>query len=545
MVQKFLPIFALTAVLALPFLFRDSQTAIDDDTDDTVVILTGHNENLRHELGRGFREWYQRRTGRSVFVDWRFLGGISEIIRYLDSVYAGAFRYHWEHDLLKHWTEDVQRVFVHRTADRSRWQTPLEQEVYESFYGSNISSGVDLLFGGGASELRVQANLGALVDSGLPREHPELFCDAAIPKSFAGEQLWDDQGRWFGQAFSTFGILLNLDALAARNVDASELTQWSQLADPKLVGMVALVDPSKSSALLKAYDTIVQQQMSIALERLRSCSSGEIGEELYRQGIAEGWLLGLRLLQRISANARYYADAPTKMILDVSNGNSAVGIIVDFMGLAQVAVDRERSGGERLRFVLPKNASSVSADPIGMLRGAPHADVAKLFMEYVLGLDGQKMISFAVGTPGGPVRSALFRPAIHRGVYAAEFDSYRAIGGNPYVDLAGVDYHPERTAAVYAALKWIVKYACMIPHRELVAAWRAILTAREEGRLAAAGSALHVLEDFSDFDYEKICQTLEPILHQASPAKALALQKKIVHRFRSQYIRARRIAEGR
>ncbi|MDR3117032.1 MAG: extracellular solute-binding protein [Puniceicoccales bacterium] len=544
MLRKSLLGLSLAAVLSLPFLVRDSRSAIDAAADDTVVILTGHNENLRYELGRGFREWYRRRTGRTVYVDWRFLGGVSEVIRYLDSVYTGAFRYHWEHDLHRPWTDEVQRIFVHRTADRSRWKTQLEREVCGSFYDSSISSGVDLFFGGGASEFVIQADLGTLVDCGLREEHPEWFCDEAIPHHFAGEELWDGQGRWFGQVFSTFGILINRDALAARGVDGDGIVQWEQLADPRLVGMVALADPSKSSALLKACESIIQQQMLFCLREMPR-EEGMAPEERERRGVAEGWMRGLRLLQRISANARYYADAPSKMILDVSSGNSAVGIIVDFMGQSQVDEDRRRCGHGRLRFVLPANGSAISADPIAMLRGAPNANVAKLFMEYVLGLDGQKVVSFAVGTPGGPVRSGLFRPAMRREIYSAEFDPYRLVSGNPYVDLADFDYHRERTIAVYAALKWAVKYSCIVPHGELVEAWRAILEAREEGRWEAAENALRVLEDFSGFAIGEISQTLEPILHQASPAKSLALQRKITRRFQEQYARARRMAEAK
>jgi ABC-type Fe3+ transport system substrate-binding protein len=543
MLRKSLLGFALAAVLSLPFLVRDARVAIDASTDDTVVILTGHNENVRYELGQGFQDWYRRRTGRTVFVDWRFLGGVSEIIRYLDSVYAGAFRYHWEHGLHRPWTDEVQRIFVHRTADRNQWKTPLERRVCESFYDSSVSSGVDLFFGGGASEFIIQADLGTLVSCGLLEEHPELFGDGgAIPRFFAGEELWDGRGRWFGQVFSTFGILVNRDALAALGVDGDSIGQWEQLADPSLVGAVALADPAKSSALLKAYESIVQQQMLFCLRRMPQ-EEGVAAEEWERRAVEEGWLRGLRLLQRISANARYYADAPSKMILDVSSGNSAVGIIVDFMGQSQAAEDRERCGHDRLRFVLPTNGSAVSADPIGLLRGAPNVAVAKLFMEYVLGLEGQKVVAFAVGTPGGPVRHALFRPAVHRGIYATAFDPYRLAPGNPYEDLADFDYRRERTVAVYAALKWVVKYACMVPHGELVEAWRAILVAREEGRREAAEEALRVLEDFSGFGLGEIRQTLEPILHQTSPTKALTLQREIVRRFQEQYARARRIAE--
>jgi ABC-type Fe3+ transport system substrate-binding protein len=539
--KKILLAVALLLVVGLPFLFHDSKRAINAAADDTVIILTGHNENVRFELGQGFQRWYRERTGRTVFVDWRYLGGVSEIVRYLESVYGSAFRYHWEHELGRQWTAEIQRIFVHRTADRRSWETELEQGVCGAFYDSRVTSGMDILFGGGVSEFVAQANLGTIVDSGFLGEHPELFSGEAIPQRFAGERLWDDGGRWFGQVLSTFGILRNLDALAALGIGGEQAVQWEQLANPRLFGTLALADPTKSSALLKAYEMIIQQQIFFRFQKLRAAEVA--GDDWEGRAIQEGWQRGLEVLQLMSANARYYADAPTKMILDISSGNSALGVIVDFMGQQQCAVDGRRSGHQRLHFVLPENGSAVSPDPIAILRGAPNGEVAKKFLEFVLGEEGQKIVAFSPGTPGGPQRSELFRPAVNRAIYRDAYTPFRSTGSNPYVELAAFDYHPEWMAQHYNALKWIVKFSCIIPHRELADAWKSIIRAREEGREAAADGALRILQDFSQFDYERINETLEPILHPSDPAQALALQRRIVGRFQEQYRRAKRLAE--
>ena len=57
--KKALIIFALVAVVALPFLLRPKQAALAP-ADDTLVIITPHNEAIRYEYAQGFREWYQR-----------------------------------------------------------------------------------------------------------------------------------------------------------------------------------------------------------------------------------------------------------------------------------------------------------------------------------------------------------------------------------------------------------------------------------------------------------------------------------------------------
>ncbi|MDR0428830.1 MAG: ABC transporter substrate-binding protein [Puniceicoccales bacterium] len=541
MIKKWTIFLGLLLLLSLPFFIRKSGEAIDADTDDTVVILTGHNENIRFELGNGFRRWYRQRTGRTVFIDWRYLGGVSEIVRYLDSVYTSEFRYLWEKELGRPWTQEVNQIFVNRTLHKSKWLTPLHREIYEEFYKSKISSEIDIFFGGGMTDFIIQADLGTLVDVGFLREHPELFNDEAIPQHFAGAELWDQNGRWFGQAFSIFGILCNVDVLHSHGLEKKDVMQWEQITDPRLFGLVALTDPTKSSAILKAFEMIVQQQMMFALLRDGN-SSKKMDQE--KESIERGWLRGLQVIQLISANTRYYADGPSKMILDIANGNSVLGLIVDFMGRAQCDEERKRSGRDRLEFILPQNGSGISPDPIAILRGAPNVEVAKLFLEYVLSEEGQKIIAFRAKTEGGPVHHTLFRPPVLRQIYGKEYDSFRAFSENLYAELSELAYRPERTEGVYNALKWIIKLAFIIPHRELVEAWQAIIVARKEGREDAAEMAQAVLSDFSKFEYTNVNQTLSSILRTTDSEKALLLQREIVSRFQRQYKHAKHVAQS-
>jgi ABC-type Fe3+ transport system substrate-binding protein len=525
----------LLIICGLPFAVRKKGSAIDTQRDDTIVILVAHNENIRHELEQGFCSWYKKKTGRTIFVDWRYLGGISEIVRYLDSVYTSTFRYYLEKELNRPWTTEIAQIFANRSDDPSHWKTPLEREVCTAFYDSNVSSGIDVFFGGGASEFVRMADQGILVDIGFGAEHPEILNN--IPRYFAGSDLWDRDGRWYGSALSAFGIIYNSDALAAKGLDKTNVSQWEQLASPKLIGAITLADPTKSSALLKALEMIVQQQIMSALGE-RSDPDAEAS------AIRAGWLRGLQTIQLISGNTRYFADTPSKMILDVGAGNSAAGIIVDFMGKAQCAAESARCGYERLGFIIPQNGSATGPDPIGILRGAPNGTAAKQFLEYVLGEDGQKIFAFNAGAPGGPLVHTLYRPPINKSIYAPEFADHRTDGDNPYVTLAGFDFHPERTAPVYNAIKWIVKFAFIVPHQELTSAWRAIVAAQAEGRMEDAAAAQEILGNFSNFEYDAVNETLAAVLSPADPAAALAVQREIVRRFQAQYTRAMRRAMG-
>ncbi|MDR2677739.1 MAG: ABC transporter substrate-binding protein [Puniceicoccales bacterium] len=528
----------LLIICGLPFVVRKRGSAIDTQRDDTIVILVAHNENIRHELGLGFSAWYQKKTGRTVFVDWRYLGGISEIVRYLSSVYTGAFRYYWEKELGRPWTAEIAQIFANRLPDPSLWKTPLERDVCTAFYNSNISSGIDIFFGGGASEFARVADQGILVDTGFMAEHPELLGEDVIPQHFAGNDLWDRDGRWYGSALSAFGIIYNSDALAAKGLNKTDVSQWEQLTDPKLIGAITLADPTKSSALLKALEMIVQQQ-------IMSPPGGKKGPGADARAIRAGWIRGLQVIQLISGNTRYFAETPSKMILDVGAGNSAVGIIVDFMGKAQCSAENARCGYARLGFVIPQDGSAIGPDPIGILRGAPNVAVAKHFLEYVLSEDGQKIFAFKAGTPGGPLAHTLYRPPINKRIYAPEFAAWRTDDDNPYTSLAGFDFRSDRTACVYNALKWIVKFAFIIPHQELISACKAIADAQAAGRMEDAAAAKEILADFSGFEYDTVNETLAPVLSAADPAAALAVQRETVRRFQVQYTHAMRRAMGR
>jgi len=74
--KRALIVLTLVALVALPFALRPKADAARR-TDDTVVVITPHNEAIRHEYALGFAEWYQRRTGRTVSIDWRIVGGTS------------------------------------------------------------------------------------------------------------------------------------------------------------------------------------------------------------------------------------------------------------------------------------------------------------------------------------------------------------------------------------------------------------------------------------------------------------------------------------
>ena len=52
---------------------------------DELVVISPHNDAIRHEFGRGFAEWMKLHHSQEVRVQWRDVGGSSEALRFVQS----------------------------------------------------------------------------------------------------------------------------------------------------------------------------------------------------------------------------------------------------------------------------------------------------------------------------------------------------------------------------------------------------------------------------------------------------------------------------
>ena len=97
MIRNLSILLVLAAVIALPFAFRQETGAREWKPGDPVlVIITTMNEAIRHEYALAFSRWHAAKYGAPVKVDWRAIGGATEISRYLTSEYVSSFRAWWK-----------------------------------------------------------------------------------------------------------------------------------------------------------------------------------------------------------------------------------------------------------------------------------------------------------------------------------------------------------------------------------------------------------------------------------------------------------------
>lgn len=539
MLKRGLIIFALVATIALPFILRPKKVS-SQRADETLVIITPHNEAIRHEFGQAFQKWYQAKTGKSIFVDWRVIGGTSEIARFLEGEYTASFQNYWTNQLRKPWSNDVQAGFSNgRLPDDA---SAVVKEARKTFLESNVGCRIDLFFGGGTYDFVRQAQAGRLVDSGVLKRHPEWFTETVVPQRFAGEDYWDPEGRWVGTVLSAYGIVFNRDSLKRLGVEG-EPTSWETLKDPRLRSEVALADPTKSGSIAKAFENVIQQQMQRALLGLQAANAtGASAAEIEKRAVSAGWLDGMRLLQLIGANARYFTDTSQKPPIDVASGNCAVGMCIDFYGRQQEEAVRRRDKSNRVGYLSPVGGTVSSVDPVALLRGAPNRPAAEAFIDFCVSMEGQKLWNFRPGTEGGPERFALRRLPVRKDFYTqAGWKELRSDPTDaPFDSQEQLIYHASWTGSLFREMSFIIRVMCLDTHQELISAWKAILAAPP----AVQEKALAVLQELTAVNYEAASGRVRKALNSKNKVDEINLANELGQLFRRQYREAEQIARA-
>ena len=511
--KQTLPLGALLLILLLgPLLLRPrgEKAGTAGPPDETLIIITPHNEATRYEFGRAFAEEHFAKTGRRVLVDWRTAGGTSELARYIAAQFQGSFRDYWTNTLHRTWSAEAASAFDDPKVAPAGTGPGAARSA---FLASNVGCGDDVFFGGGSFDFMQMAAAGRLADCGLGAAHPGWL---GIPLLLGGEPLRDAQGRWVGACLAAFGICYNTDSVARLGISHPPAA-WADLADPRYRNELALADPTQSGSVAKAFEMLLQQQMAAA-------PSPE-----------EGWRRGFQLIQRIAANARYFTDSATEIPYSVQIGDAAAGMCVDFYGRFESEAVRRADGSSRLQYLTPEGGSSTGADPMALFRGAPHPELGREFIEFVLSEAGQKLWCFRAGTPGGPEKYTLRRLPIRPDLYGEQWRPFQADPGvAPYRPGAAMVYHPEWTGSLFRVISFAIRTAFIDPQQELHAAWEALIAAGFPPRATAEFS------DVSAVDFTQASGPIRAALRSPDKIGEVEMARMLDEHFRAQYRRAAR-----
>jgi iron(III) transport system substrate-binding protein len=296
--------------------------------------------------------------------------------------------------------------------------------------------GIDCFFGGGLEPYLRLADLRLA----QPYQPPAEILNG-IPQSFNGVEVYDQHYAWFGAALSSFGILQSLRVQGILGLP--RVKRWEQLALPEVRGWVGAGDPRNSGTMSTMFETFLQ---------------------------AYGWDRGWNILVRMGGNVRKFDRFSSNTAKDVTLGETAYALAIDFYGFIQVAT----AGRTNLTLTLPEDFSAIVPDGLAILRGAPHQTLAQHFVDFVLSEEGQKLWLLPRGYPGGPQQYSIERMAVRPDLYPR----YRGISNIEYspFDLKQTFRYDGQLARARAEVVAALVGALLVDtHPELQRAWQAVI----------------------------------------------------------------------
>jgi ABC-type Fe3+ transport system substrate-binding protein len=202
--------------------------------------------------------------------------------------------------------------------------------------------------------------------------------DSNIEDELGGWPLKDPEGqsRWYAAALSTFGIMWNEDYL--EDNDLSPPDSWEDLTKPEYFGHIVMCDPAKSGST--TFITIMVIEHFIVEEGWENKDTG--------------WQNAWEYWANVAGNVGLFTESSSAVPDKVSMGEYGIGICIDYYAWEHFKAGKNvgfNNGG----------GTSISADPAGILKGAPHLTEAQRWMDYLLSKRGQE----AVGRHRMPMRS--------------------------------------------------------------------------------------------------------------------------------------------
>lgn len=354
---------------------------------DKLVLVSPHWEGIQREFEWAFKNYYRKRTGRTVTLQWLDVGGTMAILRYI------------------------------RT----------------NFSKSPKGIGVDIFWGGGIDPYLQLKREGLLQPV---RISPSIL--RQLPKTIAGIPLYDPEGTWYGAAVSGFGIVFNKAIL--KTLKIRQPRTWEDLTNPKFFNWIAMPDPRRSGSAHMMCEIILQ---------------------------AYGWEKGWDILAKIFANSKRVAPGSDEPVTDVANGEIAAAPSIDFYAWAKIA----EAGEELLGFVYPPRLTVINPDAIAVLKGAPNLKVARIFLEFALSEEGQRLWLLPRGAPGGPKQFTLARMSVLPHLYG-RLKGRTVIKVNPFHFKPGFRYDSRKGDLRIDVLNSLLGAFFITTHKDLKAYWQ-------------------------------------------------------------------------
>lgn len=237
--------------------------------------------------------------------------------------------------------EPIITEFENRTGIWVTVETGGTNELLERIASETGSPVCDIMFGGGVDSLESYKGYFS------PYQSPE---EADIDPAFLSEDhMW-----------APFSILPTVIIYNQKLVPAHTVTGWRDLIDPRWKGKIAFADPSASGSSYTALATLCQIIPKDTESVLRQFAKNLGGSQFGGSG---------------------------DVVKAVADGTCFLGITLEETAMKRIAE------GYDIKLLYPAEGTSAVPDGSALIKGAPHEDNAKLFLDFVLSRGAQERLA--------------------------------------------------------------------------------------------------------------------------------------------------------
>lgn len=253
--------------------------------------------------------------------------------------------------------EDSQRLVVY-TSHKEEVYRPIVREFEErtGIWVDVVTGGTNELLQRIGTEQNAPA---ADVMFGGGVESLEFYRDCFTPYICAEsgkllEQFQAEEAFW--TPFSALPVVLIYNT---KLVSPEDLTCWEDLYKPEFQGRIAFADPAVSGSSFTALLTLVRAGDNDTKQTFARFSQALEGGQL---------------------------DSSGAVLTAVADGSCLVGITLEETALKRIAA------GDDIALVYPSDGTSCVPDGSALVRGAPHPENAKRFLDFTASFDVQQLL---------------------------------------------------------------------------------------------------------------------------------------------------------
>lgn len=214
-------------------------------------------------------------------------------------------------------------------------------ELLERLRQEEKAPRADVMFGGGVESLMT-------------------YADCFTPYDCAGGERILEQFRAPGGLWTPFSALPVVLVYNTKLVGPGEINSWDDLLSPALKGRIAFPDPAVSGSSFTALATMLYALEGEQEENIRRFAQNLDGTQLGSSGT---------------------------VLTAVADGDALVGVTLEETALKRMAE------GMNVAMVYPSDGTSCVPDGSAIVRGAPHEDNARLFLDFTVSAEVQELLA--------------------------------------------------------------------------------------------------------------------------------------------------------